>query len=392
MVALPPFIEAMTAQQFGPYIGVPCSFLKPLINYVIDHDDLDYIAATNEGEALAIASGAYLAGHRPVVMFQNSGLGNMVNPLVSLTFIFRIPILLITTWRGQPELGDEPQHQLMGEIMADLLDLVRVENESFPTNNSEIVPKVNHAIARMEKTSLPFAFILSKGGVDSYELRTALPPMEPRLGEVIPGNNGVEGELPLRRDAIASIVDTLGEDCLIVATTGKTARELFEYKDRSSHFYMVGSMGCAPSLALGLALYHRTCPIAVLDGDGAALMRMEALASIGHARPENLIHVIFDNGAYESTGGQRTISASVSFPHTAAACGYATACSVQDLEGLDKEVARARTGNGPHLIHVRIRAGSRPDLSRPSVKPHEVAQRFREAVATWDSRNVSRGS
>jgi len=374
------FIDELTERNFGPYIGVPCSFLKPFINHVIDREDLEYIASTNEGEALAIASGAYLAGRRPVVMFQNSGLGNMVSPLVSFNYVFRVPILLIATWRGEPGLADEPQHELMGEILPDLFAMLRVESECFPMNNAEIVPKLTHAVKEMEETGLPFAFILRKDTVDPYELCSVPPTIERQPARVISVRDKIDGEPPLRRKAIAVIVDTLGEECLIVATTGKTARELFEYKDRPNHFYMVGSMGCAPSLALGLALYHTKCPIVVLDGDGAALMRLEAMASIGHARPPNLIHIILDNGVYESTGGQMTISGSVNFPHIAASCGYRTACSVASLALLSEEVDRACKERGPHLIHTRIRPGSRTGLGRPTVEPREVARRFRETV------------
>ena len=166
LVSSSKFIDLMTEKGFGPYIGVPCSFLKPLINYIIDREDVEYIAANNEGEAVAIASGAYLAGKRPVVMLQNSGLGNTINPLTSLNYVFKIPLLLIVTWRGEPGLKDEPQHELMGQITFDLLKVVRVKCDEFPTSDDEIEDKIADAINYMSQTSLPYAFIMRKDTVD----------------------------------------------------------------------------------------------------------------------------------------------------------------------------------------------------------------------------------
>lgn len=372
------FIDAMTARGFGPWLGVPCSFLRPFIDYVIDRDDLDYVASTNEGEALAMAVGAQLAGRQPVVMLQNSGLGNLVNPLASLTYPFRTPVLLIITLRGDPELHDEPQHELMGRTTRDLLDLLEVENEWFPANDVEVEPRVDHALARMRETGLPFAFILRKNVVDGYDARPRTdPPPRPR-GVLHPA--AVSGDKLSRRDAVALLADVAGDGSAIVATTGKTGRELFEFRDRATHFYVVGSMGCASSIGLGVARYQ-DAPVMVLDGDGAALMRLEALAGIGHAAPRRLIHVILDNQSYDSTGGQATISASVNFPGIAIACGYASACSATGAEAMRAAVLRAQGAPGPHLIHVPVGPGAAAGLGRPDVAPRDVAARFRAALA-----------
>lgn len=372
------FIEAMAARGFGPWLGVPCSFLRPFIDRVIDSADLEYVAATNEGEALAMAAGAELAGRRPVVMLQNSGLGNLVNPLASLTAPFRIPVLLIVTLRGDPALKDEPQHEIMGRTTRAMLDLLGVENDWFPAADEAIEPAVAHAVERMRETGLPYAFILRKNVVDDYEPRAA-PAAVARARDVRHAPVAAGAKLT-RREAIALIADSSPDATAIVATTGKTARELFEHRDRARNFYVVGSMGCASSIGLGIARFH-PAPVLVIDGDGAALMRLEAMASIGHAAPPSFIHVILDNGSYDSTGGQATIAVTVDFPGVAIACGYASACSVEGAEPLAAALAAARATPGPHLIHAPVRLGSAAGLGRPDVAPHEVARRFREALA-----------
>jgi phosphonopyruvate decarboxylase len=372
------FVDAMTARGFGPWLGVPCSFLRPFIDYVIDRDDLDYVASTNEGEALAMAVGAQLAGRQPVVMLQNSGLGNLVNPLASLTYPFRAPVLLIITLRGDPGLRDEPQHELMGRTTRALLDVLEVENEWFPATDEEIEPRIDHALARMRTTGLPYALILRKNVVDSYDPQSRAAGAPRTRGVLHPAV--APGETLPRRDAIGVLADAAGDDTAIIATTGKTGRELFEFRDRPTHFYVVGSMGCASSIALGVARYA-DARVMVLDGDGAALMRLEALAGIGHLAPPRLIHVILDNQSYDSTGGQATISASVNFPEIAIACGYVSACSVTGAEAMRAAVRRAQASPGPHLIHVPVGIGAAAGLGRPDVTPRDVAVRFRSALA-----------
>ena len=373
------FINKLTERGVGPYLGVPCSFLKPFINYVIDRDDLVYVAATNEGEAVAIASGAYLAGQRPVVMFQNSGLGNAVSPLASLNHVFHIPLLLITTWRGEPGLQDAPQHKLMGEITDELFDVLCVKHDYFPATVAEIDHKLAQAEAHMHQTGLPYAFIMRKGTVDAYPLQRKPPQVKLALGQLMPAEPKPAAYLQ-RHEAVALVADVFGERALIIATTGKTGRELYAYRDRATHFYMIGSMGCAASLGLGVALHRLRTPTVVLDGDGAVLMRMESLASIGRQKPPNLIHIVLDNEAYDSTGGQQSISGSVSFPEVAVACGYATGATLTTAAGLTAAMETALITPGPHLLHVKIRMGSAPNVGRPTLTPPEYASRFREAA------------
>lgn len=359
-------MDSLTRHGFGPYVGVPCSYLRPFIDYVIDRDDLSYVAATNEGEALAIAAGAQLAGRRPVVMLQNSGLGNLVNPLVSLTYPFRIPALLIVTLRGDPEIKDEPQHELMGRITGDLLTTLEVEHDWFPASDRAIEGAIAHAVARQNATGLPYAFILRKNVVTEYTPRAV-------------SGGAPTSSHPTRREALTAIATAMRADSIVVATTGKTGREWFELGDRSRNLYLVGSMGCAPSVALGLAR-ETEHPVLVLDGDGAALMRLEAMASVGSLRPVRYVHVVLDNEAYDSTGAQKTISRGVDFPAIARACGYAGAESVSGTEALGAAIARAQKATGPQFIHCRIALSTAAELGRPTVPPREVADRLREAL------------
>ncbi len=383
MVSSNKFINLMIKKGFGPYIGVPCSFLKPLINYTIDREDIEYIAANNEGEALAIASGAYLAGKRPVVMFQNSGLGNMINPLTSLNYVFKIPLLLIVTWRGEPGLKDEPQHELMGQITFDLLKVVRVKCDEFPTSDDEIGDKIANAVHYMTQTGLPYAFIMRKDNVDKYELQTHRDVPFDR-GKIFDGEDFGNPVLE-RREAVAIVADLVQETGLIISTTGKISRELFYHEDRANQLYVVGSMGCASSIALGIALYQPEKKVIVLDGDGAALMRLEAMVSIGHYHPPNLLHVILDNESHESTGGQATLSPTVQFSEVAAACGYRSSVKVFSPEKLADTIRRGLVEEGPHLIHVKVKRGSEPSLGRPTIPPVQVKERFMKLIGSFRS-------
>jgi phosphonopyruvate decarboxylase len=370
------FIGAARDAGFAFYTGVPCSFLTPLINGVIGAKGLDYVGAASEGEAVAIASGAWLAGRQTVVMCQNSGLGNMVNPLTSLNAPFRIPTLLIVTWRGEPGLKDEPQHEIMGEITDDLLDVIRVPHAGFPGAPSEIVPVLARAAAEMAKRELPFAFVMQKGSVRDTPLdqkpARAKPPG--RRSDRVAG-----GARPARIAVLERMLAGVPDEAAIVATTGKTGRELFTLADRPQHLYQVGSMGCASSMGLGVALNSKR-KVVVVDGDGAALMKLGTLATIGAYAPGNLVHLLLDNGVHDSTGGQATVSPHVDFAAVALACGYRQAASCDDLAGFDAALGEALTAEGPAFVHMRIAPGSLEKLGRPTIPPHEVARRFRAFV------------
>jgi len=385
MIDADDFLTPLRARGFDFFTGVPCSFLTPLINKVVGgatgggNARLDYVPAASEGEAVAIASGAWLAGRGTVVMFQNSGLGNAVNPLTSLNHPFRIPSLVVTTWRGAPGLKDEPQHEVMGEITPDLLDVIRIPHLPFPTEAETVEPALKVALSYMEAENLPFAFIMEKGSVADGGLdATALP--APDLGPVHDLFTG--GALPGRMKSMEAVLEVLPENAGIIATTGKCGRELFTIEDRKQHLYQVGSMGGAAGMGLGAAL-NVTSPIVVFDGDGAALMKLGSLATIGAMAPTNLIHMVFDNGTYDSTGGQPTTAPAVRFARVAQACGYAAGWEADSLDGLKQAVTQALKTPGPHLIHMKIAPGSMKELGRPTVTPPEVARRFRDFLTPY---------
>ncbi len=375
------FLTEAVRRRFDFFTGVPCSFLQPFINGTIMDRRFRYVGATSEGEAVGIAAGAYLAGHRSVVMCQNSGLGNMINPLTSLTAPFRIPMLLIVTWRGQPGLNDEPQHEVMGKITHSLLDTIGMPWRPFPRENGDIVSSLDAADEWMKRENLPFALVMEKGSVADEDLRMepfAEPGAFAAVRRVSPATDG-GGGAPTRYEAIETIRKSLPADTLIVATTGKCGRELFTIEDRPEHFYVVGSMGCASAIGLGVAL-NAARRVVVLDGDGAALMKLGNLATIGAMRPSNLLHVVLDNGAHDSTGGQATVAPTVSFPTIAASCSYASAYDVRDLAGLGSAIRTALGSEGPTLISVHLSPGGPAKLGRPTVHPSQVAVRFRNNI------------
>jgi len=377
MIEADAFLQPARAKGFDFYTGVPCSFLTPIINRVIGGPDYGYVAAASEGEAVAIAAGAWLAGRGSVVMMQNSGLGNAVNPLTSLNFPFRIPALMIVTWRGGPGLKDEPQHELMGQITPQLLDVMRIPNAGFPGDPAAVEGSLAEAGAEMDRTGLPFAYVMEKGTIAPEALDAGPSPAPAKARQT---DRRAGGPVPTRYALLERLLGALPDEAAVIATTGKTGRELFTIADRPQHLYQVGSMGCAAGMGLGVAL-NADRPVVVVDGDGAALMKLGSLATIGAEAPGNLIHLVLDNGTYDSTGGQPTTSGAVDFAAVAAACGYATAATCDDLAGFEERLGEVLASDGPHLLHVHIQPGSLSDLGRPTVTPREVAQRFKTFLA-----------
>ena len=373
MIQADEFLQPARDRGYGFFTGVPCSFLTPIINRVIGDRGLDYVGAASEGEAVAIAAGAWLAGRKTVVMCQNSGLGNTVNPLTSLNFPFRIPTMMIVTWRGEPGLKDEPQHELMGQITGSLLDVMRIPHLPFPQDSDDISGALDAAESAMAETGLPFAFVMAKGSVANEKLDQPEPPSRPR-GAVadLTGN----GDRPIRFGLLERMLPLMPDNGAVIATTGFCGRELWTLDDREQHLYQVGSMGCASGMGLGVAL-NSDRPVVVLDGDGAALMKLGALATIGAQAPEKLVHIIMDNGAHESTGGQATVSSNVTYAEAAIACGYRAASVCDSPSGFETALASALKSPGPHLIHARITPGTIENLGRPTIKPTEVAERFK---------------
>ena len=385
MIEAHQFVEAARERGFRWYAGVPCSFLTPFINYVLGDPSLEYVSMGNEGDAVALIAGVALGGNgagapgRGITMMQNSGLGNAVSPLTSLTWTFQLPQLLIVTWRGQPGIADEPQHALMGPITPRLLETMQIPWEPFPTDADAIGAALDRATAHMDETGRPYCLLMQKGSVAPHALdRSAAPaPLAARaLGAPPPSCAAPEGERASRQEALREVVArTPAHATAVLASTGYCGRELYAIDDRPNQIYMVGSMGCVLPWALGLALARPDLDVLALDGDGAALMRMGAMATVGAYQPANLRHLLLDNGVHDSTGGQATVAPRISFAGVAQACGYARAVESGDLARVTSWLEEPRFC-GPSFARLWIRPGTPPDLPRPSLSPVEVRRRF----------------
>jgi phosphonopyruvate decarboxylase len=377
------FVEAARERGFAWYAGVPCSYLTPFINYVLQDPSLHYVSMANEGDAVALIAGVALAGvpggghGRGIAMMQNSGLGNAVSPLTSLTWTFRLPQLLIVTWRGQPGVPDEPQHALMGPITPTMLDTMEIRWELFPTDAAAIGPALDRAIAHMDATGRPYALVMQKGSVANYALQpgaAAINVRSARASAILQPRQTAPAARVSRQEALREVVARTGA-AAVLASTGFCGRELYAVDDRPNHLYMVGSMGCVVPLALGLALARPDLRVVALDGDGAALMRMGAFATVGAYGPPNLWHLLLDNGAHDSTGGQATVSPNVSFAEIAAACGYASALDTDSL-GIIAEWLDGAPLDGPRFARLLTRPGTPADLPRPAITPVDVKTRL----------------
>jgi phosphonopyruvate decarboxylase len=383
MIQAQDFIGPAKALGFNTWAGVPCSFLTPFINSVIDDAGMSYVSAANEGDAVAIASGAALAGRRSVALMQNSGLGNAVSPLSSLNWVFRIPVLLIITLRGEPGLTDEPQHELMGQITGKILDDLQIPWDWFPRSADDVEGALTVAQWQMDRSGLPYAFIMKKGSVDKAEL-TSRWQAESAPSAFDPPEPDQDVQRLSRRDALRAVIEkTPLDDSVVIGTTGYTGRELFAIDDRPNQLYMVGSMGCASSLGLGLSRALPDTRVMVADGDGAALMRMGNFATAGAYGGENFRHLVLDNGVHESTGGQSTVSRAINFAGVARACGYRSAEWGAGRAELDQFLA---LDSGPSLLHLETSRGVPDGLPRPDVTPREVRRRLMRhigAEAPW---------
>ena len=383
MITAQSFIEPARARGFDFWTGVPCSYLKPFINYVIGDPGLDWVTSANEGDAVATATGHALAGRRAVAIMQNSGLGNAVSPLTSLNWVFRLPVLLIVTLRGDPEHGDEPQHELMGRITTDLLETMQIPWSWFPDEEAGIEAALDDACRHMDSTGRTFALVMRKGTVAAHPLVETM--SEPRDHWVEPEDMG-DGECPApsRRAVLQAVIEaTPIYGSVVIAPTGFTGRELYAIDDRPNQLYVVGSMGCASALGLGLSLARPDLKVVVADGDGAALMRMGNLATIGAYGGEGFHHVLLDNGIHESTGGQATVCQDICLPGVAASCGYASAARVANPAQIVRRLSRVR---GPAFSHIQTAAGVPDGLPRPSVKPADVCRRLMDRIgadAAW---------
>jgi phosphonopyruvate decarboxylase len=387
MIEAREFVQAARERGFLWYAGVPCSYLTPFINYVLQERSLRYLSMANEGDAVAAIAGVTLGGGprmpvRGIAMMQNSGLGNAVSPLTSLTWPFRLPQLLIVTWRAQPGVADEPQHALMGPVTPELLTLMEIPWELFPGEPSAVGPALDRAVRHMDGHGLPYALVMPRGRVAPFALaaQAQVPGHPPAHTGVTSGHRA--GELPTRADALRTVLEhTRAPNTVVLASTGFCGRELCALDDRPNQFYMVGSMGCVTALALGLALSRPDLRVVALDGDGAALMRMGTFATVGAYAPANLWHLLLDNGVHDSTGGQATVSGSLSFAAIAAACGYASALETSTLAEIGAWLSSAALA-GARFACLHTRPGTAKDLPRPALGPSAVRERFMLHIAT----------
>lgn len=354
------------------FTGVPDSQLKALCNYLMHTYGIDpkhHIIAANEGNCTALAAGYHLAtGKIPVVYMQNSGEGNIINPLASLLNdkVYAIPVIFIIGWRGEPGIHDEPQHIYQGEVTVKLLDDMGIASFAIgkDTTDEEVAAKMAE-FREILATGKDVAFVIRKEAI-SYD-------------EKVKYKND---NTMLREEIIQHIVKASGEDP-IVSTTGKASRELFETRvaNEQSHkydFLTVGSMGHSSSIALGVAINKPNQRIWCVDGDGAVLMHMGSMAVIGANKPKNLIHVVINNGAHETVGGMPTVAGSVDLVAIAKACGYPNAVCVDNFADLDKELEAAKVRKELSLIEVKCSIGARSDLGRPTTTALENKQGFME--------------
>jgi len=370
MLDIHEFGGLLRSRGFTFFSGVPCSLLKNLINYAINN--FQYIIATNEGEAVAISSGAYLGGKRSCVLMQNSGLTNALNPLTSLNYCFQIPVLGFVSWRGEPGIKDEPEHTLMGEILPSVLDVCRIPHAILSLDIEEAKYQLDRAEKHYERDE-PFFFIVKRDTFSDEPLKKKLI-FEQYKRAIVETKS--DTYLPTRLEVLEIINRHRDGDVVILASTGKGGRELFEIEDAINNLYMVGSMGCVSSVGLGLALSRPEKRIIAIDGDGALLMRMGSLATNGYYKPKNLLHILLDNNSHDSTGGQETVSQNIDFSHIASHAGYNRSICTNSPERVGEIIEEWKKEPVLSFLHAKIKKGSKQNLGRPTVAPYHVKRRI----------------
>lgn len=353
------FLDKIESAYFSPYMGVPCSVFTPLLNYLNDSGKESYIC-TSEGEAMGLAGGFSLAGRMPVVYMQNDGYGNAVNPLSSLQLLYKLPALLLISWRGLPGKKDAPQHMLMGETIEGFLKLFDIPFKVLNEDPDNMDVAIKEAKNHCSENGTPYAFIIKKGYFSKTEKK----------------DDGEKSDLSIRIDYIDKLKSFLKLSDILLGTTGFTGRELYSYLEHPGKFYMTGSMGCLSSLGLGVALENKDKRVFLLDGDGSVLMKMGSLATVGNYAPENLIHICFDNNAYESTGNQPTVSKGINLADIAKASGYKHTITIDNPEEFSIVLDNIDLTKKPVFILIRIKAGTMEGLPRPSDTPEEMKNKF----------------
>lgn len=358
------FIETLKRHGIDFFAGVPDSLLKNICAYITDHVDSDHnIITANEGAAVGLAAGYHLAtGKAGVVYMQNSGEGNIINPLASLTDkeVYNIPLLLLIGWRGRPGVHDEPQHVKQGKVTTGLLNVMGVNYEVLAKEEDKALKQIEKAVTALRNNEV-FALVIEKDTFDEYKLQ----------------NVEVNDLTMTREEAIQTVASALGPKDVIVSTTGMISRELFEARTawgqgHERDFLTVGSMGHASQIALGIALEKKDRKVWCFDGDGATIMHMGSMAIVASKKPSNYIHVVFNNGAHDSVGGQPTVGLKIDLPAVAKAVGYAQTYSTDNMESLSSILRQiSKAGQGPVLLEIKVKKGNRKDLGRPTTTPIE---------------------
>ena len=366
MINVEYFVKYLKEIGIDFFCGVPDSQLSSFCDYIEENEN--NIIAANEGNAVAIATGYQLTtSNYPLVYLQNSGLGNIVNPITSLTHskVYSIPIVYIIGWRGQPGVHDEPQHKKQGEITLELLEILDIKYTVINKDSTLDILKntIENEFLKELKEGNSVAIIVSKGAFEDYKIKKT------------------NDNILTREKAIQTVTDYLNEEDMIVSTTGKSSRELFEYRETKNQghgndFLTVGSMGHSSSIALGIALNNPNKNIFCFDGDGAVLMHMGSIALIGSKSPKNLYHIMFNNSAHESVGGLPTIMSDIDIDNLVLSCGYKKALHASNINELHDVLPQFIQSEGPIFLNIDVNIESRKDLGRPTTTPIENKNDF----------------
>lgn len=363
------FYDQLASHGVEFFTGVPDSLLKEFCLCIDDRISNDkHIIAANEGNAVALASGYYLAQESiPLVYMQNSGLGNAVNPLLSLCDpdVYSIPLLVMIGWRGEPGVKDEPQHVTQGRVQIELLEALGLPYEIISKDDDQFYKKISNVIEIAKNENKPVVLLIKKGTFEKYKTEI-IQPDDQRMN---------------REEALEIILENLDDNAIIVSTTGKTSREIFEIREKRGQtheqdFLTVGSMGHCSSIALGIALAKPHREVVCIDGDGAMLMHLGSLTSIASMKPKNFRHILMNNEVHESVGGQETAAKYLDLSAIVEAVGSSKVFKAATPNDLKTNITIFITCSGPSFLEVKIKPGSREDLGRPTVKPADNKENF----------------
>lgn len=360
MIDVSAFYQHLKKKEVNFFAGVPDSLLKDICAYITDNaSEEEHVITANEGSAVGLAVGYHLATSKvPLVYMQNSGLGNVVNPVLSIADedVYGIPMILLIGWRGEPNVKDEPQHVKQGKVTDKMLEVMGMPYVVLD-QDSDHASVINQMVDLAKDQSCPVAILVKKGTFSKYKYEAP------------------KSQLPLSREvALKLVIDNISKDAIIVSTTGKLSRELFGYREENKQghgadFLTVGAMGHTSQIALGVSLQHKDKQVYCLDGDGSVIMHMGSLTTNGRLADKNFCHIVFNNGAHESVGGQPSFALDLDIPSIAKSCGYKNTVSVSTRENILACLQADRTGST--LIEIKVDIDSRDDLGRPTTTPKE---------------------